>query len=101
MSDGEIGVAFGEDASFHMDSCNKLNNKKLIERALKEVFHGKFNLRCISDPSPGKKKERPAESQGDREKKETIEKFLKDPVVKKAMEVFRVKVIGVNEEDNS
>jgi hypothetical protein len=94
-------VAFNEDASFHRDSCNKLNNKKLIEKALKEVFRSRFRLRCISDPSPEGKKERPAESQEEREKKETVEKLLKDPIVKKAMEVFRVKVIDINEEDNS
>jgi hypothetical protein len=53
------------------------------------------------DPSPGKKKERPAESPEERKKKETVEKLLKDPMVKKTMEVFGVKVIKINEEGNS
>lgn len=97
ISEGEIAVAFNEDASFHMDSCNKLNNKKLIEKVLGEVFRSKLKFHCIIDPSPREKKGRQVESQEEREKKETVEKILKDPVVKKTMEIFRVKVIDINE----
>ncbi len=101
ISEGKMAVAFNEDASFHRDSCNQSRDKKLIETVLEKVFRTKFKLHCVDDPTPRKKEEKHVESQEEGRKKELREKVSKEPIIKKAMEIFDVGIVEINEEANS
>jgi DNA polymerase-3 subunit gamma/tau len=97
----KIAVAFGEDFTFHKDSCKRKENKTLIEKALQEVFNSKFKLHCVSEHTPEEAgvKEEKSKYPTDREKAAEI--ISKDPVVKKTMEIFGVKILDIKEEEHS
>ena len=99
VDNGKIAVAFGEDFTFHRDSCTRKENKTLIEKALREVFNSKFKLHCVTEDTPQEVKEEKSEYSKDREK--AAETISKDPVVKKTMEIFGVNILDIKEEERS
>ena len=99
VDNGKIAVAFGEDFTFHRDSCTRKENKTLIEKALQEVFNSKFKLHCVTEDAPQEVKEEKSKYSKDREK--AAETISKDPVVKKTMEIFGVNILDIKEEERS
>ena len=100
VGDREITVAFDKDFSFHRVSCERTENKKVIEKALEQVFRHKFRLHCIEHQTPGEGKAK-SKSFEERKKEEITEKVMKDPIAKKTMQVFNVGIIDVKEEEPS
>lgn len=100
VGDRKITVAFDKDFSFHRVSCERTENKKVIEKAMEQIFQHKFRLHCIEHQTPGEKKakSKPLE---ERQKEEITEKVMKDPIVKKTMQVFNVGITDIKEEEPS
>lgn len=93
LSKNGINVSFSK--KFHMESCGKKENKKLIEEALERTFGKRLALNCVEGAAS------PAHT-ADSEKGESPAKdALDDPLVKEVSEVFKVDVLEVKEEKKS
>jgi DNA polymerase-3 subunit gamma/tau len=86
-----ITIGFPEGASFHREALERLENKKLIERSLAEVFNENLKVMltqfdCPESDRPHRdKKELPKE-------KEDVGREV-EPIVKSALEIFKGKII--------
>lgn len=101
LNKGRLEVGFGEDFDFHKDSCKRRDNKTLIEKVLRNVFKNKLQLDCVTSAPSEKKEESEAKPSEDEDNKRKIEIASRDPVVKKTMEIFGVKILKTKEEDRS
>ncbi len=97
VDSGKLTVGFEEDFSFHKESCERKESKKLIEKALHDTYNEKLRLDCVINPQNSENKKH--EDSHSKKKDELTEEVLANPIVKKTIELFGVKIIDVREKE--
>lgn len=97
VGSGKLTVGFEEDFSFHKESCERKESKKLIEKVLHDTYNEKLRLECVINPPNSENKKH--EDKHLKKKDELTEEVLTNPIVKKTIELFGVKIIDVREKE--
>jgi len=94
FTDDELTIGFNGGATIFIDSVKRAT-KKIIE-AVSEIYHKevKVNVLAIGGKNPNKMK------QGKRNQKEIKEEALRDPLIKKTLDLFDGRLVEVKELDD-
>ncbi len=82
-------VGFPPDQKLAMESCQMKNNRDFIESLLAEVAGRPLEMKCqireglVVTPPPPPEPEKP---------KDPMEEFKNDPLIKKALELFKAEI---------
>lgn len=98
---GKDGIDVSFSKKFHRESCEKKENKKLIEDAVEQTFNRRLAVNCVE--GPGRTAEAQESGSGAEKKagKNLKKDALNDPLVKEVSEIFKVEVLEVKEEKKS
>jgi hypothetical protein len=103
IENGQAIVCFSPENNYHKKHLEEKNVKQLLEETLKTIVGEPIKIKLIieserSRTPPPPRTEEPAEEQAravEEAKRKQIEQAMKDPIVKKTVELFKGRIVYV------
>jgi DNA polymerase-3 subunit gamma/tau len=104
IENGHAIVCFGPESAYNKKHLEEKNVKQLLEETLKTIVGDPIKIKLIIEsentgsPAPAKPKAQAEDKAkaAEEAKKKRIEQALKDPIVKKTVELFKGKIVYVS-----
>ncbi len=91
-----VKIAFG--AKFHRESCDKKENKGIIENVLEKLFSRRLEISCVTDGAGSQRTTAKKDAAGKKIAAAVKNRAMDDPLVKEVSEIFKVDILEIKEE---